>query len=87
MVSVESRHLKHAKIENKFICVSAPVEIGSLIDGWKVAWCMPDERHETIQHRLQPPSHGGLDDGGEVRVGGGADASWASARKRRSSEA
>ncbi len=41
-MSVESGCLKHAGIETKFICVSAPVEIGSSIDGWKVAWCMPD---------------------------------------------
>ena len=39
----ESGHLKHAAIETKFICVSEAVEIGSLIDGWKVGWCMPDQ--------------------------------------------
>ena len=43
MVSVASGHLKRAAIETEFICVSAPVEIGSLIDGWKVVWCMPDQ--------------------------------------------
>ena len=43
MVSVESGHLKHAATETKFICVSEPVAVGSLIDGWKVGWCMPDQ--------------------------------------------
>ena len=43
MVSVESGHLKLAAIETKFICVNEHVEIGSLIDGWRVAWCMPDQ--------------------------------------------
>jgi hypothetical protein len=43
MVSVNSGDLKVAAIETKFICLSEAVEIGSSIDSWKVAWCMPDE--------------------------------------------
>ena len=49
MVSVENGLLERAAIETKFICLSAPVEIGFLIDGWKVAWCMPDQ-NSVIWH-------------------------------------
>ena len=38
MVSMNSGHLRLPAIKMKFICVSAPVEVGSLIDGWRVGW-------------------------------------------------
>jgi hypothetical protein len=43
MVSVYGEHPRLPAIESKFICVSAAVEIWSLIDGWRVGWCMPDQ--------------------------------------------
>ncbi len=43
MVSMDGEHARLPVIQTKFICVSAPVEIGSLIYGWKVAWCMTDQ--------------------------------------------
>ena len=35
--------------ETKFLCITAEVEIGSLIDGWEVVWCQP-RRRRVVWH-------------------------------------
>ncbi len=49
MLSVTSGHLKAGAIETKFLVVSEAVEVGLLIDGWKVVWCMPDQNRVIWQ--------------------------------------
>jgi hypothetical protein len=51
MVSVDSEHARLPAIQTKFICVSEPVKVGSLIDGWKVGWCMPDQ-NRVVWHMM-----------------------------------
>ena len=39
-----SVHNGFPPLETKFLCVTAELEIGSLIDGWQVVWCRPGRR-------------------------------------------